>query len=159
MNKYLNPAEIRTYTADGVERYIAYLGGKKFGKVTKLECTLCGAGEEIDQPYYYTCENDIVHPLCHHCVRGADGCDCDHGDNPPKADDRIIWYFEVPREVLFPKPGTTKDDAAELRAAGLPSSLPSVPLCPCGVVMYAPDSQAAGMCIMCRRTRERKQQQ
>jgi hypothetical protein len=33
----------------------------------------------------------------------------------------------------------------------LPQWEPDVPLCGCGVWMYAPDSQAAGMCFLCRK--------
>jgi hypothetical protein len=32
-----------------------------------------------------------------------------------------------------------------------PSEPPPVPLCSCGVWMYAPDSQEAGACIVCRK--------
>jgi hypothetical protein len=32
-----------------------------------------------------------------------------------------------------------------------PSPPPLVPVCGCGVHMYAPDSQAAGACFLCRK--------
>jgi hypothetical protein len=32
-----------------------------------------------------------------------------------------------------------------------PSEPPPVPLCSCGVWMYAPDSQEAGACYLCRK--------
>jgi hypothetical protein len=32
-----------------------------------------------------------------------------------------------------------------------PSEPPPIPVCACGVHMYAPDSQAAGLCFLCRK--------
>jgi hypothetical protein len=52
----------------------------------------------------------------------------------------------------------TADDAPELdwltQLASRPQRPdwePDVPLCACGVWMYAPDSQAAGACFLCRK--------
>jgi hypothetical protein len=33
----------------------------------------------------------------------------------------------------------------------LPQWEPDVPLCACGVALYAPDSQQAGRCFLCRK--------
>jgi hypothetical protein len=33
----------------------------------------------------------------------------------------------------------------------LPDWEPDVPLCACGCLLYAPDSQAAGACFLCRK--------